>query len=173
MKPVSDYLQFYGSWRPDVETVAFGGIKVSRVRDGVFSIERLGEGTLAGMITTQVQVAEPWCDEKTMVAVKSCEMHGLVCPSLRDDFKSLFETSPEKFAGCKEIDVAVMAPRWVPVVRSIETDKGKFEVVLYRAAKCTTLAEAKTAPPPVLADAGFFVMVMLSPEPKKEVSGNA
>lgn len=166
-------LTFYGSWHPNGDATLSGGIKIEHVRDGVFSVVRLGGGSLVGMLATQVQLAEPWCHEKTMVVVKTCEMHGLQCPSLRTDFESLFEGDQKKFAGCNEVDVGVMTARWVPVIRGVETDKGRVEIVLYRASKCTTLAEAKAAPPPVQADAGFFVMVMMPPEPKKEATGNA
>ena len=97
-----------------------------------------------------IEIATPWADERTKVAVLACARHGLLCPDVLDE---LFEVDGKP---CKRQYVLVEVNRWMPrVVNNSE----RFDVEILRYPKARTVAGARRGKA-IPHDADFFIQVI-------------
>ena len=96
-----------------------------------------------------IEIAKPWADERTKVAVLACARHGLSCPL-------------EEFDGetCKKQFVLVESNKWMPrVVNNGE----RLDVEILRYPKARTVAGARRGRV-TAQDADFFIQVIARDE---------
>ena len=115
-------------------------LKCRNINIGRYKFSRPDDKPMGHLITVQVQISEPWCDEKVWSLSSLCRTHGIQCYCASED--------------CDVEMVPTQVSKWLALV---SMKNGYFEIGLFKT------ASSKKKPPnyaPACC-AGFAVIALL------------